>query len=209
MVASRIALLATVALALDAGWLALARHGREAAAWPRAWAGGSCHVTLSEPQRDEEPDAQGLAVSRIAFSCARAREATLHGVVVVRGTANPGAGMHALSGAQVASVTFPTIDGPDEAGLSGACVSAIEEIASGEALGDADPRLRPVAGESLFAGSDGRVYALRGGSWQRQDASGAWSGVAERGSADARRNPRLSRLERVAQARERARAQPR
>lgn len=202
----RIALLALMALALDLGWL-LAPEPRAAPAWPRAVTVGRCKLTLHEPRRDPVAEDAGSHTLRIAFSCTpsdagtqHAREPssrTIRGTAVVIGDPQADSGAYALSGARTGAIAFPTVLDPDSGDMH-ECRAAIESALSGSALMDSDPRLCPPGScETLLAGPDSRVYALRSGTWWREENDGSWSAIAEQGSASARRDARLAPLERT------------
>ncbi len=202
----RIALLALMVLALDMGWLLATEHGA-APSWPRVLTVGRCALTLHEPRRDPVVDDGGAHTLRIVFSCTPADGSasggsaqgvrTIRGTAVVIGDPQIDGGAYALSGARIGAIALPTVLDPDSAGVP-ECRTAIESALSGSALMDIDPRLRPVrAGDTLLAGPDSRVYALRGGAWWREEADGSWMMIAEQGSAAARRDARLAPLERT------------
>lgn len=202
----RTALLALMVLALDLAWWLAPGPGHQAS-WPRTATIGRCEIELHEPRRDPAPDEVGAHTLRIAFGCiapdhgARAAgdaaTGALRGTAVVIGDPQVDGGAYALSGARVALVAFPTATVADSADAR-ECRTAIEAALSGTALMDGDPRFRArVGGETLMAGPDSRVYALRSGAWWREETDGSWSMLAERGSAAARRDPRLAPLERA------------
>lgn len=202
----RIALLALMALALDLAWWIMPEPGA-ALSWPRVARLGRCSLTLHEPRRDPTADELGAHTLRLAFTCgvrgsgARGTSGpatrVLHGTAVVIGDPQVDRGAYGLSGARVALIAFPTVNDPDSADAR-ECRIALEAVLSGSALVDGDPGFRPApAMETVLAGADSRVYALRGGAWWREETDGSWSRLADRGSAAARRDPRLAPLERT------------
>lgn len=202
----RIALLALMVIALDLAWWLLPSPG-DSVEWPRVAAIGGCSITLHEPRRDPVADNAGEHTLRLAFACSypnagRARAGstaprTLRGTAVVIGSPDVEAGAYAVSGARVALISLPTSPDPVSDGAR-ECRTAIEAALSGAALHDADPRYRAVPiRETVLAGPDSRVYALRDGAWWREEPDGSWTRIALQGSAAARRDARLAPLERT------------
>ena len=202
----RTALLALMLVALDLGWL-LAPAPGTAVTWPRTATFGHCALTLHEPRRDPASDDQGAHTLRLAFACAvRASDAhapggtaqaALRGTAVVTGQPQADRGAYAMDAARVGAIAFPTVLEPESADAR-ECLAAVEAALSGTALADGDPRFRALPrSETLLAGPDARVYALRGGAWWREETDGSWSRLAERGSSAARRDARLAPLERA------------
>lgn len=199
----RVALLALMVLALDLAWM-LAPEPGIAAAWPRRAMLGRCAIVLHEPRRDPVADDSGAHTLRIAFVCtpgdggARgAGQRAIRGTAVVIGDPQASGGAYALSAARVGLVAFPTVLDPESADAR-ECRSAIELALSGSTLLDSDPSLRALGSrETLLAGPDARVYALRDGAWWREETDGSWSQLAAQGSAAARRDARLAPLERT------------
>jgi hypothetical protein len=202
----RIALLALIALALDLAWLLAPGPGVQVA-WPRRATIGRCAIALHEPRRDPVADDTGAHTLRIAFVCTladgRPRSVTapegraIRGTAVIIGDPQVDGGAYALSGARVGLLAFPTVLDPDSVEAR-ECRTAIESALSGSTLFDCDPRFRALgAGETMLAGPDSRVYALRGGAWWREETDGSWSRLSAQGSAAARRDPRIAPLERT------------
>lgn len=202
----RIALLALIVLALDLAWLLAPGPGVQVA-WPRRATFGRCAITLHEPRRDSVSDDSGAHTLRIAFLCALAdgrsrgvaapEGRAIRGTAVIIGDPQVDGGAYALSGARVGLLAFPTVLDPDSVEAR-ECRTAIESALSGSTLVDSDPRFRVLgAGETMLAGPDSRVYALRSGAWWREETDGSWTMIAEQGSAAARRDARLAPLERT------------
>lgn len=201
----RTALLALMAIALNFAWWMAPQPGA-LLAWPRAATIGNCRIELHEPRRDALADASGAHSLRIAFACVLCARSqglvvpdgrALRGTAVVTGHPEVEMGTYALSDARVGLLAFPTVLEPDS-DEARECRTAIESALSGSTLFEGDPRFRALgAGETLLAGPDSRVYALRAGAWWREETDGSWSQLSARGSAAARRDARLVPLERT------------
>jgi len=201
----RTALLALMVIVLDLAWWMAPQPGA-LPVWPRAAAIGNCRIELHEPRRDALPDASGAHTLRIAFACvlgarsqglAASDGRALRGTAVVIGHPQVEMGTYALSDARVGLLALPTVLEPDS-DEARECRTAIESALSGSTLFDSDPRFRALGtGETLLAGPDSRVYALRAGAWWREETDGSWSQLSARGSAAARRDARLAPLERT------------
>jgi hypothetical protein len=201
----RTALLALMAIALNFAWWMAPQPGA-LFAWPRAATIGNCRIELHEPRRDALADASGAHSLRIAFACVLCARSqglvvpdgrALRGTAVVTGHPEVEMGTYALSDARVGLLAFPTVLEPDS-DEARECRTAIESALSGSTLFEGDPRFRALgAGETLLAGPDSRVYALRAGAWWREETDGSWSQLSARGSAAARRDARLVPLERT------------
>lgn len=201
---ARVAMFAVMALAMDAAWW-IAPQPVAIAAWPRAADAARCTITVHEPRRDPAADAWGAHTLRLAFACTPARAhtegpgspLTIRGTAVVIGDPQVESGTYALSGARVGLIAFPTVLDADSAAAR-ECRVAVESLLTGTTLTDGDPRWRSApSGDPLLAGPDSRVYALRDGTWWREETDGSWVRLAERASAAARRDARLAPLERT------------